>query len=135
MKFIVDANILSEPTKSKPELGVVRWLETHAAELAITSIVLGELEYGILLLAPGKRRAQLHAWFTKGVQRMRTLDLDARTATAWAGLLARLRRKGLAMPIKGSLIAASALAHDLSVATRDTGDYRNAGVRLVDPFV
>ena len=65
---------------------------------------------------------------------MRSLDLDARAASACAGLLARLRRKGLAMPIKDSLIAATAIAHGLTVATRNTVDYRHAGVPLVDPF-
>ena len=65
---------------------------------------------------------------------MRSLDLDIRASSAWARLLARLRKKGVAMPIKDSLIAATALAHGLAVATRNTGDYRNAGVRLVDPF-
>lgn len=134
MKYIVDANVLSEPTKSKPDARVVSWLRTHAADLAVTPIVLGELEYGILLLNAGKRRAQLHNWFVQGAQRMRTLDLDAQTGTAWAGLLARMRRKGTSMPIKDSLVAASALAHQLAIATRNVDDFRHAGVPLVNPF-
>ena len=55
-------------------------------------------------------------------------------ASAWAELLARLKKNGLAMPIKDSLIAATALSHDLTVATQDVVDYRNAGVPLVNPF-
>ena len=49
-------------------------------------------------------------------------------------MLARLKKNGLAMPIKDSLIAATALSHDLTVATQDVVDYRNAGVPLVNPF-
>jgi len=134
MKFVVDANVLSEVTKPTPSGRVIAWLRRHEAELVVTPIVLGELEYGILLLPAGKRRTRLVDWFAKGAQRMRSLDLDARTASAWAGLLSRLKKKGLAMPVKDSLIAASALANGLTVATRDTDDFRNSGVPLVNPF-
>jgi predicted nucleic acid-binding protein len=48
--------------------------------------------------------------------------------------LAELRRKGRAMPIKDSLIAASARQHDMTIATRNVDDYRFAGVRIVNPF-
>jgi predicted nucleic acid-binding protein len=65
---------------------------------------------------------------------MRSLDFDARAASAWATLLAKLKKRGTAMPIKDSLIAASALANGLSVCTRDVDDYRSAGVALVNPF-
>ena len=63
------------------------------------------------------------------------IDLDVGTASVWASLLARLRRNGQAMPVKDSLIAASALQHDLTVVTRNTADFQNTGVRLLNPFV
>lgn len=47
MKFLVDANVLSEPTKPKPHSRVVEWLRDNESELAIDAIVLGELEYGV----------------------------------------------------------------------------------------
>lgn len=65
---------------------------------------------------------------------MRVLDMDATTAAEWAGLLADLRRKGRAMPVKDSLIAATARQHGLTVATRNISDYSNAGVKLINPF-
>jgi predicted nucleic acid-binding protein len=134
VKFLVDANVLSEPTKPAPEARVVKWLHDHEAELAINTLVLGELEYGILLLPAGRRRKRLEQWFKEGVQRLRVLDFDTDAAAAWARLLARLKKKGLAMSVKDSLIAATALAHDVAVATRNIADFRHAGVRLVNPF-
>jgi predicted nucleic acid-binding protein len=134
VKFLVDANVLSEPTKPSPDVRVVDWLRQNESDLAVNPIILGEIEYGILLLPAGRRRTRLQHWFGQGVQRIRSLDLDIRAASAWARLLARMRKKGVAMPIKDSLIAATALAHGLAVATRNTADYRNAGVPLVDPF-
>ena len=134
MKFLVDANVLSEATKPAPAAGVIDWLRVNESELVVNPIVLGEIEYGILLLPAGKRRQRLQHWFGQGIQRMRTLDLDSRSASAWATLLARLKKRGTSMPIKDSLIAATALAHGLVVATRNTADFRNAGVPLVNPF-
>ena len=135
MKFLVDANVLSEATKPSPSPKVISWLVEHEADLAVNPVILGELEYGILLLTASKRRARLEAWFQTGVQRFRVLDMDAKTASSWARMLARLKRKGLAMPVKDSLIAATAETHGLTVATRNTHDFRNSGVPVVDPFV
>lgn len=134
MKYLVDANVLSEPTKPASEPRVVQWLRDHEAELAVNPIVLGELEYGILLLPLGRRRTRLQQWFERGVQTLRILDFDAAAAAAWARLLAGLKAKGLAMSVKDSLIAATALAQDLTLATRNLTDFRHAGVRLVNPF-
>lgn len=134
MKFLVDANVLSEPTKPSPDARAVEWLRDNEAELAITPIVLGELEFGILLLPAGRRRKRLEQWFNEGVRRLRVLDFDTEAAAAWARLLARLRKKGLAMSVKDSLIAATAFVHDLAVATRNAADFRHAGVTIVNPF-
>ena len=59
MKFLVDANVLSEPTKAVPEPNVVEWLRQHERNLAIDPIILGEVRFGMLLLARGKRRTRL----------------------------------------------------------------------------
>ncbi len=134
MKFLVDADVLSEPTKPIPNASVIAWLRANESELAVNPIVLGEIEYGIQLLSAGKRRARLEAWFELGVQRVRSLEIDAATASTWAKLLASLKKRGRAMPIKDSLIAATALQHGLAVATRNTADYRHSGVALVDPL-
>lgn len=134
MKFLVDANVLCEPTRPAPEPRVIEWLRHHEPDLAVNPIILGEIEYGILLLPAGRKRTRLQQWFREGIGRMRSLDLDSAAASAWAALLARLKKRGAAMPIKDSLIAATASAHNLTVVTRNVVDYRRAGVPLVNPF-
>lgn len=134
MKFLVDANVLSEPTQPAPDAGVIDWLREHERDFVVNPIVLGELEYGILILTAGRKRRRLEEWFAELARRLRSLDFDASTAGEWARLLARLKRRGKAMPVKDSLIAATALAHGLSMVTRNVVDFKNAGVKVVNPF-
>ncbi len=134
MKYLVDANVLSEPTKPTPNRAVVDWLIVNEAELAVSSIVLGELEYGILILPEGRRRKRLESWFATGSESLRVLDFDRTVAAEWSHLLAELKRTGKAMPVKDSLIASTALANGLTMVTRNTVDFENAGVIVLDPF-
>jgi predicted nucleic acid-binding protein len=135
VKYLVDANVLSEPTKPAPDARVVTWLRAHEPDIAVDPVILGELRFGILILPRGRKRAALERWFDAGVGRLHCLTWDADTGLIWAELLARLRTTGKAMPIRDSLIAATAVFHGLAVATRNRGDFVNAGVRIVDPFV
>lgn len=134
MRYLVDANVLSEPTKPAPNSSVVEWLRKNERDLAVDPIILGEVRFGILLLPRGKRRTNLEQWFHNGVQRLICLPWEAETGMRWAKLLATLRTSGKGMPIKDSLIAATALVHGLIIATRNRSDFEKSGVEIVDPF-
>jgi len=132
--YLVDANVLSEATKPDPSARVVDWLSRNEREIAVDPIILGELRFGILLLPRGKRRARLERWFTSGIQRIHCIPWESDSGLRWARLLADLRASGRSMPIKDSMIAATALVHRLTVATRNRSDFEKAGVGVVDPF-
>ena len=134
MKYLVDANVLSEVTRPVPDASVVNWLRQHEPDLAVTPIVLGEIQYGIGLTASPRKRKALEIWLEEGLRRLRVLDLDSGTAAVWGSLLVRLKKKGQAMPVKDSLIAASALQHRLTLVTRNVRDFQNTGVPLINPF-
>lgn len=134
-RYLVDANVLSEGTKPGPDGAVVEWLRKNEADLAVDPVILGEVRFGILLLADGRRRTRLEEWFEEGVRRIHCIPWDAPTGLRWAELLATLRASGRAMPVKDSLIAATALTHDLEIATLNRRDFESAGVSLIDPAV
>lgn len=133
MKYLVDANVLSEATKAAPDSRVVEWLRRNERQLVVDPVVLGEVRFGILLLPRGARRSRLERWFDQGVGRMDCLPWDSAVGLRWAQLLADLRRRGRPMPVKDSLIAATALTHDLTVATLNPRDFESASVPLADP--
>ena len=134
MSFLVDANVLSEATKPVPDARVVAWLRRNEQALVVDPVILGEIRFGIHLLPASRRRQRLELWFEAGVRRIQCVPWDAATGLRWAKLLADLRRNGTAMPIKDSLIAATALTHGFTMATRNTRDFAKARVVVVNPF-
>ena len=133
MTCLVDANVLCEATRPGPDPRVIEWLRRNEPDLAVDPIVLGEIRFGILLLAPGRRRRKLESWFEEVVACIHCVSWDAATGLRWAELLAQLRASGKPMPIKDSLIAATALTHGLQLATRNRRDFEFCGVELIDP--
>ena len=79
MKYLVDANVLSEPTRPVPDPRVIEWLRRHEREMVVDPIILGELRYGILLLPKGRKRTTLERWFDAGVQRLHCLPWESDT--------------------------------------------------------
>jgi len=114
---------------------VIEWLRVHEDDLVVDAIVLGELRAGILAYPAGRKRRQLEEWFASVVESVECLPWDARVSPRWAELVARLRRRGQALPLLDSMIAATALEHGLTIATRNVRDFRRAGVSVIDPFV
>ncbi|MFT3881946.1 MAG: PIN domain-containing protein [Gemmatales bacterium] len=134
MNYLVDANVLSEATKPSPSTKVVDWLRQHESRIVVDPIILGEIRFGIHLLPVGKRKTRLERWFRQGISRLHCLSWDAATGLRWAKLLADLRAAGNAIPVKDSMIAATALTHRLTVVTRNESDFLKAGVQVVNPF-
>lgn len=137
MSYLLDTNVISERTRPRPDANVRRWLRAHrVGETYLSVITLAELEQGILRLGETRRAEGLRGFLTR-VERQfrgRVLPVDRDVAHAWAALTAAALREGRALGYADSLIAATARSHDLTVVTRNTGDFAAAGVPLLDPW-
>jgi len=91
MTFLVDANVLSEPTKSAPDGKVVEWLTANERSLVVDSIVLGELNVGVLTLPRGRKRDNLERWFEVLVQAIDCLPWDVAISRRWVVLVVELK--------------------------------------------
>ena len=134
MIYLVDANVLSEPTKMVADSKVVAWLSANESNLIVDSIIIGELRIGILALPRGRKRDRLEQWYETVIETIECLPWDATVSRRWAALVVELRRKGETVPLLDGMIAATALQHDLIVVTRNTRDFEKTGVKTLNPF-
>ncbi len=101
-------------------------------------VTLAEIRDGIEQLPAGIRRARLDQWLTFELPHRfdgRTLDIDAMIAIECGRVMARKQKSGRAVDAMDSLIAASALCHDLTLVTRNTADFENLGLHLINPWI
>jgi len=134
MIYLVDANVLSEPTKQAADSRVVAWLDANESNLIVDSIIIGELRIGILALPRGRKRDRLEQWYETVVETIDCLPWDAATSRRWAALVVELKQRGETLPLLDGMIAATALQHGLIVATRNTRDFQKTGVKTFNPF-
>ena len=133
----MDTNIFSELAKTKPNEQVVRWLRDHETQLYLSTISIGEIRRGIEGLPAGKRKKALQSWFSALCKRMegRILSFNTSTAHVWGQLMAAWDKKGTTVPSLDSQLAATAHRHKLTMVTRNVADFKNTGVKVINPFL
>jgi predicted nucleic acid-binding protein len=138
LKFLLDTNVLSEARRLEPNRGVLRWLDKIDEDRAFIIVVsLAEIRRGVALMENGRGRIALAGWLSRDLPDRfagRVLPVDEQTAFAWGELMAEAKRRGSGLASMDGLLAATALAHDLTLATRNIGDFRNLGIKLYDPW-
>lgn len=134
MKFLIDANLLCEPTKPQCNQKAVDWLQENVVECVTDAVVIGEIWRGIDRLDEGRRKANLETWFVGLTSRVGCLDWTHEVAVVWGGLINEIQKSGFTVGIRDTMIAASAKHHGLTVATRNVDDFRRCGVPVINPF-
>lgn len=134
--IVADTNVLSEPLKRSPDERVLAWLRAAGAEVALTSVTVGELLYGAERLPDSVRRHALLDAIDHLVDEAgdRVLPFDTAAARAYAQLRARLQRHGRVVGAEDLMIAATCLAWGLPLATRNVRDFDGLGLTVVDPW-
>lgn len=138
MNYLLDTCVLSEFTRREPEEKVIRWVDQIAEDqLFISVITIGEIQRGIERLPESRRKTELLVWMNTGLNErfaQRTISIDAATMLLWGSLTARLEKIGKPLPVMDSLIASTALQHNLILATRNLTDFSVSGVQLINPW-
>ena len=136
--FLLDTNIISELVKPQPEANVTGWVEnTDESLLYLSGLTLGEIRRGIAALPQSRRRATLEAWLDKDLRARfegRILLIDQEVADRWGLLTAGARNSGIVLPVIDGLLAATALEHNLTLVTRDTGQIPSMDVAVFNPW-
>jgi toxin FitB len=135
LKYLLDTNVLSELFKKHPEPKVSKWLtEADQESLFLSVLVLGEIRKGIEKMEPNPRKARLVHFLEKDIPTQfeeRILPVDSEVAEAWGLLEAHASRP---LPTVDALLAATALAHNLTLVTRNTQDFPFSKLKLLNPW-
>ena len=136
--FLLDANCVSELVRGKPEPRVLEWMEAAEESLLYLSVLtLGEIRKGLADLPQSRRRTRLEAWLEidlRGRFSGRILPVGAAVADRWGLLAAQARRNGAPLPIVDGLLAATALHYNLTMVSRNVGDFAAARVTVLNPW-
>ena len=136
--FALDSNVLSEVMREHPEPAVLNWMDRQpVTELFTAATCEAEILFGIATLPAGRRSEDLRRAADRvfgGFLRGRILPFDSQAAQRFAVLAADRRRAGHRMSMGDAQIAAVAACHGATLATRDTRDFRECGVRVINPW-
>ena len=136
MSYLLDTNVISEHSRPRPNPQVLSWLRALPIEEQFLSVLtVGEIRNGVERLADERQRERLRRWLERDLHDLfgdRLLAVTAMIADRWGRLRAEVRRS---VPTIDSLLAATALQHDLRLVTRNEQDFKGyPGLVVVNPW-
>jgi predicted nucleic acid-binding protein len=136
--IVLDTNVLSELTRATPDAAVVSWLDAlPTAEIRTTAVTAAELLYGVARLPSGRRKAALEHAVQAIIDqdfRDRVEPFDGEAAAAYPLIVAGRERLGRPIAVADAQIAAICRARRAALATRNTRDFEDTGIELIDPW-
>lgn len=138
MKYLLDTNVISELIKKEPNPSVLRWIdECDESALFLSVITFGELQKGIAKLSDKNRAERLQVWIDQDLSNRfagRILSLDLDILCTWGNVQGQSEKNGIPLPVMDSLIAATAIAKNLTVATRNVYDIERCQASVFNPW-
>lgn len=138
MKYLLDTNVISELVKKEPHPGVLHWIDVRdETTLFLSVITFGELQKGISKLGDKTRAERLQAWVDQDLAKRferRILPIDLNVVLTWGRIQGISEKNGTKLPVMDSLIAATAIAHNLIVVTRNVQDIERCEATVYNPW-
>lgn len=134
--IFVDTNVVSETLKKAPEEAVIAWLIRHDAELALPTVTIAEIAFGIQKIRPDERADRLEQGLSDWRRRFsdRIFGLTEAAALAYGEIMGTATRQGLSMSAPDGMIAAIARVNGGRLATRNLSDFGTTGLDLISPW-
>jgi predicted nucleic acid-binding protein len=137
MRVLVDTCVISELIKTSPDRNVLEWFErTGEDDIHISSLALGEIEYGICRLPDGKKKNDIALWFRDVKEQFRehTVPVTVEIALRRGIICANLQKKGYDISVVDGIIAATSICGDFTLATRNVSDFRHLAMDIINPW-
>ena len=135
MSYLLDTNVISELVRPKPDKNVLAWFGNMPDDaLYLSALTLGEIRKGVESLSDSSRREKLRVWLEHDLREWfgpRILPIGSEVADRWGRLLADAGRP---VPSIDSLLAATALHHELRLVSRNVKDFKYTGVEVINPW-
>jgi toxin FitB len=135
VSWLLDADVLSQPAKTRGNRAVIEWLEREQDACYTSTIVIAQIAYWVRT-KEGRTRTRLQQWLRRSVEALegRILSFNVATAHVWADQRFLLEQVGQRMTVEDSYIAATARRHDLTIVTGNDKDFRRPGLKVFNPF-
>ena len=134
--IFVDTNVLSESLRKSPNSAVIAWLVRHDSDVSLSTVVIGEIAYGIQKIHPDQRAVRLQFGLDEWRHRYadRIFGFTEASAVAYGEIMGTASRKGRPMTAPDGMIAAMARVHGGQLATRNIKDFETTGLDLISPW-
>lgn len=134
--IFVDTNVISETLRKSPSEAVISWLVRYDAELALPTVAIAEISFGIQKIMPDQRAMRLEQGLADWRRRFadRIFGLTEEAALAYGDIMGTASRQGIGMSAPDGMIAAIARVNGGRLATRNLADFRTTGLELVSPW-
>ena len=134
--IFLDTNVLSETFRKAPNEAVIAWLVRHDAELALSTVTIAEIAYGIQKIEPDQRADRLEQGLDEWRRRFadRIFGLTEEAALAYGEIMGAAVRQGRTMSAPDGMIAAIARVNGGRLATRNLTDFETTGLDLISPW-
>ena len=134
--IFVDTNVLSETLRQSPDPAVIAWLVQHDAELALPTVTIAEIAFGIQKILPDQRAVRLEQGLSDWRRRFadRIFGLTEEAALAYGDIMSAASRQGLGMSAPDGMIAAIVRVNGGRLATRNLADFQTTGLELISPW-